>query len=71
MAPRSWSHEEYYTVVLIFRYIQYLHMMNSVVECLLVSSRTQVQPKIILNPYYLPDYLSVSYDYGLNLKRHN
>ena len=28
----------------------------------LVSSGTQVQPQVILNPNYLPDYLSVSYD---------
>ena len=27
-----------------------------------VSSETQVQPQIILDPDYLPDYLSVSYD---------
>ena len=25
---------------------------------------TQVQPQVILDPDYLPDYLSVSYDYG-------
>ena len=29
----------------------------------LVSSGTQVKLQIILNPEYLPDYLSVSYDY--------
>ena len=29
----------------------------------LVSSGTQVQPQIILDQDYLPDYLSVSYDY--------
>ena len=29
-----------------------------------VASRTQVQSLIILDPDYLPDYLSVSYDYG-------
>ena len=28
------------------------------------SSGTQVQPQIILDPEYLPDYLSVSYDYN-------
>ena len=32
----------------------------------LVSSGTQVQPQIILDPEYLPDHLSVSYDYGYN-----
>ena len=30
----------------------------------LVSSGTQVQSQIILDPDYLPDYLDVSYDYG-------
>ena len=32
----------------------------------LVSSRTQVQPQVILDPDYLPDYLFVSYDYDEN-----
>ena len=35
------------------------------ISCTLVSSGTQVQPQIILDPDYLPDYLSVSYNYGL------
>ena len=52
------------TVVLIFRHIQCLHLMNSKVACVLVSSGTQVQLQIILDPDYLPDYLSVSHDYG-------
>ena len=30
----------------------------------LVSSETQVQSQVILDPEYLPDYLSGSYDYG-------
>ena len=34
------------------------------VAWVLVSSGTQVQPQVILDPDYLPDYLSVSYDYG-------
>ena len=38
--------------------------MNSKVAWVLVSSRSQVQRQIILNPDYLPDYLSVSYDYA-------
>ena len=38
--------------------------MNSEVGWVLVSSGTQVQPQITLDPDYLPDYLSVSYDYG-------
>ena len=51
------------TVVLIFRHIQCLHLMYSEVAWILVSSGTQAQPQIILNPDYFPDYLSVSYDY--------
>ena len=37
--------------------------MNSEVAWVLVSSGTQVQPQIICDPDYLPDYFSVSYDY--------
>ena len=51
-------------VVLVFRHIQCLHLMNSEIAWVLVSSGTQVQPQIILNPDYIPDYLSVSYDYS-------
>ena len=47
-----------------FRHIQYLHLMYAEVAWALVSSRTQFQPQILLDPDYLPDYLSVSYDYG-------
>ena len=54
-----------YTVVLIFWYFQCLDFMYSEVTWVLVSSGTQVQPQIILTPDYLPDYLSVSYYYGL------
>ena len=36
--------------------------MHSEVAWVLVSSGTQVQPQIILNPDYLADYVSVSYD---------
>ena len=42
-----------------------LHLMYAEVTRVLVSSGTQAQPQVILNPDYLPDYLSVSYDYGL------
>ena len=38
--------------------------MNPEVAWVLVSSVTQVQPQIILNPGYVPDYLSISYDYA-------
>ena len=52
-APRSWSHKEYiYAVVLIF--------WHSEVAWVLVSSGSQVQLQIILDP----DYLSVSYGYA-------
>ena len=37
--------------------------MYAEVAWVLVSSITQVQPQIILNPDYIPDYLSISYDY--------
>ena len=50
------------TVVLIFWYIQCLHLMNFEVAQILVFSITQVQTQTILDPEYLPDYLSVSYD---------
>ena len=39
--------------------------MNSEAAWVLVSSRTQDQPQIILDPDYLPDYLSVSFDYDI------
>ena len=37
--------------------------MHGEVAWVLVSSGTQVQPQIILDPDYLPDHLSVSYDH--------
>ena len=40
--------------------------MHFEVAWVVASSGTQAQPKIILEPGYLPDYLSVSYDYGSN-----
>ena len=52
------------TVVSVFQHIQCLLMMNSEIAWVLVSSGTQVQRQIILDLDYLPDYLSVSYDYG-------
>ena len=58
-----------HTVVLIFRHILCLHLMNSEVAWVLLSSGTQVQPQVILDPDYLPDYLSVSYDYDLTVHR--
>ena len=38
--------------------------MYAEVAWVLVSSGTQIQPQVILDSGYLPDYLSVSYDYG-------
>ena len=60
--PRNWSHKEYSCFD--FRHIQCLHLMYSEVTWVLVSSGTQAQPQIILDPEYLPNYLPVSYDYG-------
>ena len=40
--------------------------MYAEVAWVLVSLGTQVQPQVILDPNYLPDYLSVSYDYVWN-----
>ena len=45
-------------------YFQCLYLMYSEVAWLLVSSETQVQPQIILEPDYLPHYISVSYEYN-------
>ena len=53
------------TVVLTFWHIQCLHLKYAEVAWVLVSSGTQVQSQIILDPDYLPGYLSVSYDYGV------
>ena len=38
--------------------------MYADVAWVLVSLGTQVQPQIMLDPEYLPDYISVSYDYA-------
>ena len=51
------------TVVLILWHIQCLHLTDSEVARVPVSLGTQVQPQVILDPDYLVDYLSVSYDY--------
>ena len=72
MARRSWSHEEYILyscfdlpVHSVFTYDEFCGRMSTSIF------KNSSSAEIILNPYYLPDYLSVSYDYGLNLKRHN
>ena len=54
------------TKVLIFWYLQCLYLMYAEVAWVLVSLGTQVQPQVILDPDYLPDHLSVYYDYGKN-----
>ena len=38
--------------------------MYAEIAWVLVSLETQVQPQVVLNPDYLPDYLLASYDYG-------
>ena len=64
-APRSWSHIKNIVVLttLTFQHLQCLHLMYAEVVWVLVSLGTHVQPQIILDPDYLPDCLSVSYDY--------
>ena len=66
-APRSWSRVNNTVVltILTFQHIQCLHLMYAEVAWALVSSGTQVQPQIIPDPGYLPDYLSISYDYAI------
>ena len=39
--------------------------MYAEVAWVLVSLGAHIQLQVILDPDYLPDYLSVSYDYGL------
>ena len=51
--------------MLIFWHIQLLHLIDSEVAWEHVSSETEVKSKIILEPDYLPDYLSVSYDFAI------
>ena len=51
---------------LTFWHIQCLHLMYAEVAWILVSSGTQVQLQVILDPDYLPDYLSVFYDYAVS-----
>ena len=42
------------------------HLMYAEVAWVLVSSETHVQPQIILDPDYLPNYPFVYYDYDYN-----
>ena len=58
------TYKEYsFLTILTFRHIQCLHLMYAKVAWVLVSSRTEVQPQIILDSDYLPDYPFVSYHY--------
>ena len=50
------------TSALIFRNIQCLHLMYPEVAWVLVSSRTQIQSQMVLDPDYLPDYFFASHD---------
>ena len=54
------------TVALVYWHDKCLHLTNSEVVWVLVSSRTQLQPQIILDPDNLQDSLSVSSDYVHN-----
>ena len=64
-APRCWSHinDTVVLTILTFWHIKCLHLMYDDVAWALVSSGTQVQLQIILDPDKLPDYSSVAYDY--------
>ena len=68
-APKSWLHikNTVFFTILTFRHIQCLHLMYAEIAWVLASSGTQGQPQVILDPDYLPEYLSVSYDYDQSL----
>ena len=58
------TYKEYcFFTILTLRHIQCLHLMHASVAWVIVSLGTQVQPQVILDPDYLPVYLSVPYDY--------
>ena len=63
---RSYINNTVVLTILTFQRIQCLQLMYAKVACVLVSSGTQGQPQIILDPHNLRDYLSVSCDYGNN-----
>ena len=67
MPPKSCSHikNTVALIILTFRHIHCLHLMYAEEARVLVSWGTQVQSQVILNPDYLLDYISVSYDYDL------
>ena len=55
-----------YTIVLVSSHIQCFNLTYSEVALVLVSLGTQVWPQVILDLDFLPDHLSVSYDYDWN-----
>ena len=65
-SPKSWPNIKNTVVLTIVTlwHIQCLLLMYAEVAWVLVSSGIQVQPQVIPDPDYLPDYLSVSYDYA-------
>ena len=65
---KGWSHVKNTVdlTILTSLHIQCLHLMYTEVGWVLVSSGTQVQPQVILDPDYLADYLFVSYDCDKN-----
>ena len=65
MHRRGWSNikDTVVLTILTLWLTQSLHLMYAEVAWVLVSLGTQVQPQVLLDPNYLPDYLSVSYDY--------
>ena len=61
-SPKIWSHVNTVDLtILTLRHIQCLRLMYAEVAWVLLSSETQVQLQVILDPDYLPDYLSISY----------
>ena len=66
-APRSWTRRNNTVVltILTFLHIQCLHLMYAEVAWVLASSGTQLQLQTIIDPDYLPDCPSVSYDYDV------
>ena len=52
------------TVVLLLSHIECLHLMDCEITWVLVFSGTQIKPQIIIDTYYLLDYLFFSYYYG-------
>ena len=51
-------------IVLMFPRIKCFYFMYSETASVPASSGTQVQPQVIPDPDYIPDYLFVSYDNG-------